>query len=246
MATTVLALLVARRSWHWPYIALIPIALVLLTIDLAFFSANMLKIASGGWFPLALGLTMYVIMLTWRRGRRIVLAHMNNPIALQDFIASLHSQQLVRVDGIAIFLSAHSFGVPNALLHNLNANQTLHKFNVILTVEILETPKAAQEERVNHVECGDGFHRIEMRFGFAEDTNIPSTLRAAAIPGLDFDSMRATYFISRGQMVASKFAGMSRWRARLFAFMMRNASSATSRFHLPENGLIEIGSRIDV
>ena len=245
-ATTVLALLVARRSWHWPYIALIPIALVLLTIDLAFFSANMLKVASGGWFPLALGCTMYVIMLTWRRGRRIVLAHMNNPLALPDFIASLGSQHLLRADGIAIFLSAHTVGVPNALLHNLNANQTLHKFNIILTVDILETPRAAQQERLVHVECGAGFHRVEMRFGFAEETNIPDTLRDAAIPGLDFDNMRTTYFISRGQVVASKFAGMPRWRARLFAFMMRNASSATSRFHLPENGLIEIGSRIDV
>ena len=134
----------------------------------------------------------------------------------------------------------------NALLHNLSANQTLHKFNLILTVKIIETPKADPEERLAHVECGDGFHRIEMRFGFSEETDIPTTLRQATIPGLDFDKIRTVYFISHGQVVATKFAGMPIWRARLFAFMMRNASSATSRFHLPENGLIEIGSRIDV
>ena len=246
MVTTVLALLVARRSWHWPYIALILIAAVLLTIDLAFFGANMLKIESGGWFPLALGFAIYLVMLTWDSGRRIVMKRMSHTILMEDFITSIIGRSLLRADGIAIFLSASAVSVPNALLHNLKANQTLHKINVILTVEILEVPEAEPDGRVAHVELTDGFHRVEMRFGFAEDTDVPTALRDAAIPGLDFDSTRATYFVSRGQVVATKFVGMPIWQARLFAFMMRNASSATSRFHLPENGLIEIGSRIDV
>lgn len=246
MATTILALLVARRAWNWSYIVLIPISILLLTIDLAFFSANILKISSGGWFPLALGIAMYVLMLTWRRGRRLMLERMNNNLLLEDFILSIKDKAIRRVEGVAIFLSVHSFGLPTALLHNLKANQILHTVIVVLTVEIIEEPKASTDERVTLVQLGEGFIRVQMRFGFAEETDVPSALREVSIPGMNIENVRTTYFISRAQVEPTKFAGMSIWRARLFSFMMRNASSATSRFHLPANGLIEIGSRINV
>jgi KUP system potassium uptake protein len=247
MATTLLALLVARRSWRWPMGALVPLALVLLSVDAAFFGANILKITSGGWFPLALGFAMYVVMLTWRRGRRLLIARVTrNPVVLADFIASLATLAPFRVDGVAVFLTAQTDGVPHALVHNMKANQSLHKTNILLNVRILEVPRVAGHERLEHRALEEGFHVVTMRFGFAEDTDVPEVLREAAIGGFDFDKVPVTYFISRGQPVAKRFSGMARWRASLFAFLMRNASPATARFHLPENRLIEIGAPIDV
>jgi len=166
-------------------------------------------------------------------------------VLLADFIASIDSVAPFRVDGIAVFLTAATDGVPHALVHNMKANQSLHKTNILLNVRVLEVPRIPAHERVDHKALEQGFHVVTMRFGFAEETDVPSVLREAAM-GFDFDAGPVTYFISRGQAVAKRFSGMARWRASLFAFLMRNASPATARFHLPENGLIEIGVPIDV
>jgi KUP system potassium uptake protein len=246
MATTLLALLVARRSWGWSPRVLAPLALVLLTVDAAFFGANILKITSGGWFPLALGFAMFIVMITWRRGRRLLIDRVTrDPVQLADFIASIDTLAPFRVDGVAVFLTAATDGVPHALVHNLKANQSLHKTNILLNVRVLEVPRVPAGERLDHRALEQGFHVVSMRFGFAEETDVPAALCGAAM-GFDFGAAPVTYFISRGQAVAKRFSGMAHWRASLFAFLMRNASPATARFHLPENGLIEIGVPIDV
>ena len=246
-ATTVLALLVARRSWRWPYLIVVPLGLVLMTIDAAFLGANVLKIESGGWFPLALGSVMFVVMITWRRGRQLVLKRLNSgSLSIEEFIVSITAHSPHRADSIAVFLTANNREIPNALLHNLKANQILHKTNIILAVEILEVPKAQVARCIERQALGDNFYRVTIRFGFAEDTDVPSALRTVKFESVDLDAERVTYFVSRGEIVPSEMAGMSLWRAHLFAFMARNAAPATARFRLPENSLIEIGTRIDV
>ena len=247
LATTMLALLYARFAWHWRYVALIPLGIVLTTIDVAFFGANILKISSGGWFPLLLGAVMYVLMSTWHRGRRILINHLSRDgLELKSFVRSIAAHPPHRVDGSAVFLTARSAGVPVALLHNLKHNRVLHRTNIVLTLEFVNTPFVSSNNRLHHVELGDGFHQVNLRFGFAEDTDVPQALSALDIDGEQLDPAMLTYFASRENIVPSRLHGMSLWRAHLFALMARNALAATTHFNLPDNRMVEIGTRVDV
>jgi KUP system potassium uptake protein len=247
LVTTLLALLYARFAWHWRYAALIPLGLVLITIDSAFFGANILKIRSGGWFPLLLGGVMYTLMSTWHRGRQMLINHMNRDgLDLQSFVTSIIAHPPHRVDGTAVFLTARSAGVPLALLHNLKHNRILHHTNIVLTLEFTNVPFVRNADRMHHVELAEGFHQVDLRFGFAEDTDVPLTLRALEMDGNAVDPSTFTYFASRENIVPSRLGGLSLWRAHLFALMVRNALPATTHFHLPDNRMVEIGTRIDV
>jgi KUP system potassium uptake protein len=247
LVTTLLALLYARFAWHWRYAALIPLGLVLITIDSAFFGANILKIRSGGWFPLLLGGVMYTLMSTWHRGRQMLINHMNRDgLDLQSFVTSIIAHPPHRVDGTAVFLTARSAGVPLALLHNLKHNRILHHTNIVLTLEFTNVPFVRNADRMHHVELAEGFHQVDLRFGFAEDTDVPLTLRALEMDGNAVDPSTFTYFASRENIVPSRLGGLSLWRAHLFALMVRNALPATTHFHLPDNRIVEIGTRIDV
>ena len=247
LATTMLALLYARFAWHWRYVALIPLGIVLTTIDVAFFGANILKISSGGWFPLLLGAVMYVLMSTWHRGRRILINHLSRDgLELKSFVRSIAAHPPHRVDGSAVFLTARSAGVPVALLHNLKHNRVLHRTNIVLTLEFVNTPFVSSNNRLHHVELGDGFHQVNLRFGFAEDTDVPQALSALDIDGEQLDPAMLTYFASRENIVPSRLHGMSLWRAHLFALMARNALAATTHFNLPDNRMVEIGTPVSV
>jgi len=247
LATTILALLYARFAWHWRYLALVPLGLVLITIDVAFFGANILKIRSGGWFPLLLGAVMYVLMSTWHRGRRILIKHVNRDgLELKSFVSSITAHPPHRVDGSAVFLTARSAGVPVALLHNLKHNRVLHRTNIVLTLEFVNVPSVLAKNRLQHVEFGDGFHQINLRFGFAEDTDVPQALSTMEIDGEPVDPGTLTYFASRENIVPSRMHGMPLWRAHLFGLMARNALAATTHFNLPDNRMVEIGTRVDV
>ena len=247
LATTLLALLYARFAWHWRYLSLIPLGIVLITIDVAFFGANILKIASGGWFPLLLGGVMYVLMSSWYRGRQILISHLSRDgLELKSFVTSISAHPPHRVEGSAVFLTARTHGVPVALLHNLKHNRVLHHTNVVLTLEFVNAPFVSTANRLHHVELGDGFHQVNMRFGFAEDTDVPQALSAMEIDGEPVDPDRLTYFASRENIVPSRIRDMPLWRAHLFALMARNALAATTHFHLPDNRMVEIGTRVDV
>jgi len=247
LATTLLALLYARFAWHWRYLSLIPLGIVLITIDVAFFGANILKIASGGWFPLLLGGVMYVLMSSWYRGRQILISHLSRDgLELKSFVTSISAHPPHRVEGSAVFLTARTHGVPVALLHNLKHNRVLHHTNIVLTLEFVNAPFVSTANRLHHVELGDGFHQVNMRFGFAEDTDVPQALSAMEIDGEPVDPDRLTYFASRENIVPSRIRDMPLWRAHLFALMARNALAATTHFHLPDNRMVEIGTRVDV
>jgi KUP system potassium uptake protein len=246
--TTVLALFVARHQWGWRAPILIVVGAILLTIDLAFFSANLIKVEYGGWFPLVLGLAVFVVMTTWRRGRELVVREIKQGgLALSPFIDNIAEHPPLRVPGTAVFLTANQNAVPHALLHNLKHNKVLHERNVMLTVEVLETPIADPGERIHLSPLGSDFYSLEIRFGFAEDPNIPLALSKCAKSGLPFDLMDTTFFLSRENIVADKRRpGMALWRDRLFAFLSRNALPATAFFQIPGNRLIELGTQLEI
>ena len=245
---TVLVMIVARRMWHWSRAAVIITAVLLLVIDLSYFGANTLKIMQGGWFPLVLGLIMFVVMTTWRRGRDLVVREIKQGgLALKPFIANISEHPPLRVPGTAVFLTANQEAVPHALLHNLKHNKVLHERNVLLTAETLETPVAESEERIQLEELGGGFYGLTLRFGFAEDPNIPLALAQCSRSGLPFDLMDTTFFLSRENIVAdARRPGMALWRDKLFAFMARNAMPATAFFQIPGNRLIELGAQVEI
>ena len=246
--TTLLALVVARRHWHWNWAVVIPVGLLLMTLDLAFFGANALKIAHGGWFPLVLGVLIFTVMTTWRRGRELVVREIKQSgLALQPFIENISEHPPLRVPGTAVFLTANQHAVPHALLHNLKHNKVLHERNVLLTVEVLETPMADRDERIEITELGGDFYGLELRFGFAEDPNIPLALSRCSKQGLPFEMMDTTFFLSRENIVAdARRPGMALWRDKLFAFLARNALPATAFFQIPGNRLIELGAMVEI
>jgi len=245
---TVLVMIVARRMWQWNRVLVIALGFVLLCIDLSYFGANTLKIMLGGWFPLVLGLLVFVMMTTWRRGRELVVrAIKQGGLALAPFLESMAEHPPLQVPGTAVFLTAQQNVVPHALLHNLKHNKMLHERNVLLTVDILETPVAEADERIRLTPLGGGFYSLLLHFGFAEDPNIPLALSYCPREGLGFDMMDTTFFLSRETIVADELRpGMALWRDKLFAFMARNALPATAFFQIPGNRLIELGAQVEI
>ncbi|OOG41393.1 KUP/HAK/KT family potassium transporter [Rhodanobacter sp. C05] len=247
LLTTVLMLVVAWRNWRWNIPRLLVFGLVFLTIDAAFFSANMLKIVDGGWFPLLLAAAALLVMSTWRRGRELLLQRLHaEGENLDEFISRMTEDSPLRADGIAVFLTASHEWVPQALLQNLKHNQVLHRRNLILHVDAdVDTSHVESGLRSEVSKLGGEFYQIVLRFGFAEYIDVPERLRAIGIePGLDPDKL--TYFIGRDKVVVTEKAQMSRWRKALFAYMTRNAMPATTYYGIPPRQLIEIGTKIDL
>ena len=244
---TILALIVARMMWKWNKWVVILVGAVFLAIDAAFFAANAIKIPHGGWFPLVLGAGLYLLMSTWRKGRSLVVAQMRKEsLALKPFIASIAAHPPLRVPGTAVFMTANQEGVPHAMLHNLKHNKVLHDRNVLLTVETVETPIAEPGERMKVEPLGHDFYAMYLRYGFAEEPNVPKTLAGCESCGLPFDMMDTTFFLSRETLIPSQEEGMPLWRDKLFAFMARNAQSATTFFQIPGNRLIELGTQVEI
>src|SRR5204863_4000026 len=195
--TTILFYVVARRRWRWPAAAALPIAAFFITIDLAFFGANMLKIAHGGWFPLLVSAAILFLMLTWRKGRCVLRSRLGEIcIPLDAFLSELKTQSIRRVPGTAVYMSGNRLGTPLALLHNLKHNKVLHEQVVLLTVRTEEIPYLANlKDRVALEKLGHGFWRAQIHFGFMEKPDVPAALQQLKEPELRFDSMRTTYFI---------------------------------------------------
>ncbi len=248
LITTILFYFVARRRWHWPVAAALPVATFFIMIDLAFFGANMLKLAHGGWFPILVSAAILFLMLTWRKGRRVLGSHLGGVcVPLDDFLPDLKSQSIRRVPGTAVFMSGNRRGTPLALLHNLKHNKVLHEQVVVLTVRTAEVPYLADaRDRVTIEKLGEGFWRVQVHFGFMEKPDVPSALKNARETSLRFEPMRTTYFIGRETILATRKLGLSAWRGSLFAWMTRNAGDVTSYFCLPPNGVVELGARVEV
>ena len=246
---TLLLALVARTLWpRWRWWVL-PLCAVFLVGDVAFVVANAAKIPEGGWFPLVLGLVLFTLLRTWRRGRQLLREEIQKEgIQLDAFIPGLMLSPPVRVPGTAVFLSADKGVVPHALLHNLKHNKVLHERNLFLTVETLTLPYAPAGRRLQIEPVGDEFYRVVVRFGFMELPDVPLALMRSCDEesGLVIDPMETTWFASRETVVAIGHRGMPVWRDRLFAFMHRNAAPASGFFHIPGNRMVELGAQVEI
>ncbi|KGM53060.1 potassium transporter Kup [Lysobacter concretionis Ko07 = DSM 16239] len=245
---TLLLALVARATWLKARKWVLPLCVVFLVIDIGFLVANGVKFFDGAWFPIVLGLAVFTMLRTWRRGRELLNAEIRKEgIQLDSFLPGLMLAPPVRVPGTAVFLTAQLGLVPHALLHNLKHNKVLHERNVFLTVKTLEVPHAPADQRLKIDAIGDDFYQVSIRFGFMETPDVPVALmRSCDQGGIYFDPMETTYFASHETVVASARRGMPVWRDKLFAFMHRNAAPATSFFRIPGNRLVELGAQVEI
>jgi KUP system potassium uptake protein len=245
---TLLLALVARSTWLRARRWVLPLCAVFVVIDIAFLVANGVKFFDGAWFPVILGLTVFTVLRTWRRGRELLYQEIRKEgIQLDSFLPGLMLAPPVRVPGTAVFLIAQQGMVPQALLHNLKHNKVLHERNVFLTVKTLNVPYAPRGTRLKIDPIGDDFFQVLIRFGFMETPDVPLALmRSCDQGGIHFDPMDTTYFASRENVVAGKRRGMPFWRDRLFAVMHRNAAPATGFFRIPGNRLVELGAQVEI
>ncbi|MFC7520820.1 potassium transporter Kup [Xanthomonas populi] len=248
LITTVLMIIYARANPRVPRPLLWALAAVFLVVDCAFLYANIIKFMDGAWFPLLLGLILFTLMRTWRRGRKLLQSEIRKDgIGLDSFLPGLMLAPPVRVPGTAIFLTADPMVVPHALMHNLKHNKVLHERNVFLTVGTLPVPYATAGQRLKMDAIADEFYRVYVRFGFMETPDVPLALmRSCDQGGIYFDPMDTTFFASRETIVASANRGMPIWRDKLFALMHRNAAPATGFFRIPGNRLVELGAQVEI
>jgi len=247
LITTVLTFFVVRYAWGYNWLLCVLATGFFLVIDLAFFSANTLKIAQGGWFPLVVGLAIFTVMTTWKRGREILVTHLRQTqIPLKPFLESLVAEDITRVSNTAIFLVANPEGVPNALLHNLAHNQVLHDRVIFLTVIYREIPYVPHEQRVQVESLLRGFYRIKVFYGFMDKPDLVAALEACRGDGLEFNLLATSFFVSRETIVPTPGGGMADWREQLFATMSRLAGSAADYVNIPTNRVIEVGTRIEI
>jgi KUP system potassium uptake protein len=248
MVITVLLLYVVETErWGWPRPWALAMLAVFLTIDLAFFGANALKIMQGGWVTLAIALLLFTMMTTWRTGRRLVAERLTaRAIPLDEFIASVAALKPARVSGTAVFMTAQPTGTPPALAHNMRYNKVLHEHVVILTVSTVQRPHVLPEERVSVESLGHDLFNVRLQYGFMEDPDVPAALRQAAGQGLALDMNDLTYFLGRETIIVTRRKGMAIWREHLFVLMARNAVRATAFFRLPPERVVELGVQVEM
>jgi KUP system potassium uptake protein len=245
--TTVLLFVVARDVWGWDLWKVITMTVVFLVIDLAFFGANIIKVAHGGWFPLLLAALIFTLMTTWRKGRGILNAKLRETtLPIENFLKSIERHPPTRVRGTAVFMSRTPEGTPLAMLHNLKHNKVLHERVVFLTVLTEEVPVVSRKSRWSCSDLGAGFYQVIVRYGFMEDPDIPEVLTKIDTPGVSFPPAETTYFLGKETILPTKHPGMAIWREKLFGIMTRNAGSATSFFRLPPNRVVELGAQIEM
>jgi KUP system potassium uptake protein len=245
--TTILAFIVVRRLWHWGWTLTVLGIMLFLSVDLMFFAANTDKIMQGGWFPIAVGLLVFTIMSTWKRGRELLRDRLGElAIAVEPFLESIAKHPPIRIPGTAIFLTTRFEGLPHAMLHNLKHNKVLHQRVIILTVVFQDVPHIDDSERIEVWPLGQDFYKVFVIYGFKDETNIPKALELCAPHGLEFNMMDTSFFLSRETLIATRRPGMALWREKLFVSMSRNAGSVTAYFQIPTNRVVELGTQVEL
>ena len=250
LITTLLFHRVTRDVWHWARWKSWAVTLVFIVVDAAFLGANAVKILDGGWFPLAVAGFIYLLMTTWKRGRRMLhAAQAEGAIPLDLCVAGLEAQQVARVRGTAVFLTSDTSGTPGVLLHHLKHNKVLHERVVLLSVLTEDVPTVREGERFEVSELGQGFVRVKARSGFMESVDIPQMLASGefkAEAGVTYKPMETSFYLGRESLRATGTGAMSRWRKQLFIVMSRNAGSAADYFALPPNRVVEMGAQVQL
>ena len=245
--TTALTFFVIRYGWGYPLPLCIAATGFFFVVDIAFFASNALKIAQGGWFPLAMAAVLYVLMTTWKQGRQLLNEKLRaDSIDLDSFLEAVFLNPPVRVEGTAVFLTAEPGTVPNALLHNLKHNKVLHEQNLFVTVRNHEVPWIGMDKRLAVESLGHHCWQVVIHYGFKNDPDVPKALQQMRARGCELDVMTTSYFLSRDVVVPSIGGGMAQWREKLFAQMHHNASGAADFLKLPNNAVVELGSKIEI
>jgi len=245
--TTVLTFFVIRYGWKYPLALCVAATGSFFLIDVLFLASNLLKVPSGGWFPLLIGLWMFTLMLTWKQGRTQLSNKLReDSIDLKSFLEAVFFSPPTRVPGTAVFLSGEQGMTPNALLHNLKHNKVLHEENVFVTVKHHELPWIGFEKRVELESLGNNCWQASVHFGFKNEPDVPEALALLRSRGLTLDDMDTSYFLSRDIVIPTIGSGMALWRERLFASMHRNASGIADFLHLPANRVVELGSKVEI
>ena len=247
LITTTLTFFVIRYGWGYPLALCVAATGCFFVVDLAFFTSNLLKLFQGGWFPLMIGGGVFVLMMTWKEGRRLLNDKLRaDAIDLQGFLESVFLSPPTRVDGTAVFLTAEPGAVPNAMLHNLKHNKVLHRQNLFVTVRNHEVPWIGLDKRLQVDSLGHDCWQVVVHYGFKNDPDIPSALHQLRVRGCDVEPMTTSYFLSRDTIIPTIGSGMAPWREKLFAQMHHNASGAADFLHLPSNAVVELGSKIEI
>lgn len=244
--TTLLFSIMALRVWKWPKFIALPLIVIFSILDLLFFFSNLTKVTHGGWFPLVLGLFVFILLTTWKQGRALVSMHSRQDAMPLDVFFREKCDTTLHVPGTAIFLSTLEDGVPKTLLHNVKHNRVLHDRNIFLHVIVEEKPFVKIENRMEIIPLPQNFTRINLRYGFKENINIPRALEALNGLGFPFNMDETTFFLGRDTIVPTSIPGMAIWREFIFAWLHKNAASAADYYNLPSKRVMELGSRIDI
>ena len=247
LTTTILTFFVIRYRWHYNLLICIVATGFFFLIDMAFVSANALKIMHGGWFPILLGAVMMTVMLTWKDGRYLVYENLKkHMVPLEDFLQSLFVSPPARVPGTAIFFRAEGDGVPHAMLHNLLHNKVLHERTIFLTVFNADIPMIPATERVKVESLEHECYQVNIYYGFKDERDIPQALQLCKNYGLEVDMMSTSFFIARQNVIPAVGSGMALWREGLYATMSRNARDAADYYRVPSNRVIELGTQVEI
>ena len=247
LITTILTFFVIRYAWKLPLVLCIASTAVFFFVDFMFFASNLLKLFEGGWFPLMIGGFVFTLMITWKEGRRLMgEAQHADAIDLKSFLGSVFVSPPVRVEGTAVFLTAEPGTVPNALLHNLKHNKVLHEQNMFVTVRNHEVPWIPMDKRIEIEALGHHCWQVIVHYGFKNDIDLPRALDNARLRGCQLEPMTTSYFLSRDVVIPTLGSGMAPWREKLFAQMHHNASGAAAFLGLPNNAVVELGSKIEI
>jgi KUP system potassium uptake protein len=245
--TTVMTFFVIRYGWKYPLWLCVAATGFFFIIDVAFFASNMLKLLAGGWFPIVIGIGMFVLMITWTQGRRILSRKLrDDAIPLADFLNAVFVSPPTRVEGTAVFLASEAGATPNALMHNLKHNKVLHAYNLFVTVKHHEVPWIGFDQRIEMQSLGHDCWAVTLNFGFKNDPDVPEALKLLEGRGVPLDDMATSYFLSRDIVIPTLGEGMPMWREKLFASMHRNAAGAADFLSLPTNRIVELGAKVEI
>jgi KUP system potassium uptake protein len=242
-----LGFLVIWKLWRWPFWRVLLLVAPLIAVDGTFLSANLLKLFEGAWAPLLFGVSMVLLILTWRRGTEILAQKTRRTeVPLGTLVASLEKHPPHVVPGTAVFLTSTPDSAPTALLHNLKHNKVLHEHNVVLTIITTDTPRVTDDERVKITTLSPRFSLVALKFGYMESPNVPKALAVARKHGWQFDIMSTSFFLSRRSLRPAARSGMPRWQDRLFIGLAKSASDATDFFQIPTGRVVEVGTQVTV
>ena len=247
LITTTMTFFVIRFGWNYPWSLSLGATGFFFLVDFTYFAANVVKVFDGGWFPIVIGVVMFMLMMTWKQGRNLMHTRMReDAIDLKSFLESVFISPPTRVAGTAVFLVSDQGLTPNALLHNLKHNKVLHETNLFVTVMHHEVPWLGFNKRCDVEPLGHGCWQVTLHFGFKNDPDVPEALKMLTARGVHIEEMETSYFLSRDIVIPSLGAGMAMWREKLFASMHHNASAAADFLSLPTNRVVELGSKVEI